>query len=184
VDVTIQEHKFSIAAEYDIETPNGLIYARKAFFSIPAKIELKAARKDGPTIATLQGHISPLHHRYDFEFADGRTYAFACEKLLKQVYTCERDDERYRLVEHRGLRWSIFQDERQIAAVTKNRLVLGNGNLYSIQMNHNADAAVIACMVIAINTADGDDERQNSGTLDLGNVGPQERPFDESWAPS
>lgn len=184
MDITIQEHRFSVTAEYAIETPNGPMFAHKKFFSIPAKIELTSGREGGQTIASLQGHFSPLHHRYDFQFADGRDYAFTCEKLLKQVYVCERGDERYELIEHHGLRWSIFQNDRQIAAITKNRLVVGDGNAYSIRMNRDADAAVIVCMVIAVNTADGDDKNQSSVTFDLGNLGPQERAFDENWEPS
>ena len=184
MNVTIQEQKFSLAAEYDIETPHGAMFARKAFFSIPAKIDLTTGREDGRTIATMHGHFSLLRSHYDFNFADGREYHFGCEKLLKQVYVCERGDERYRLIEHHGLRWSIFRDDRQIAAVTRNRLVVGDGNQYSIRMNSDADAAVIACMVIAVNTADGDDDNRNTVTVDFGNIGPEERPVDESWEPS
>jgi hypothetical protein len=182
--VTIQEHKFSVAAKYDIETPNGPLFARKALLSIPAKIELTSGREDGPLLATLQGEFSFLRSRYEFHFADGREYHFECEKRLKQVYVCERRDERYRLIEHHGLRASVFRDERQIAAITKSRMVVGNGNHYEIRMNSDADAAVIACMVIAVNTADRDDANQSTVTIDLGNLGPQDRPFDETWEPS
>jgi uncharacterized protein YxjI len=184
VDVTIQEHRFSLTAEYDIEAPNGSMFAHRKFFSIPAQIELTSGREGGQTIATMQGEFSFLRSRYEFHFADGREYRFECEKLLKQVYVCEREGERHELIEHHGLRSSIFRDDRQIAAITKNRLVVGNGNQYDIRMNSDADVAVIACMVIAVNTADGDDRNQETVTFNLGNIGPQERPFDERWEPS
>ncbi|HEX4007326.1 MAG TPA: hypothetical protein VHX60_14215 [Acidobacteriaceae bacterium] len=181
--VTIQEQKFSFAVKYDIETPHGPMFARKALMSVPAKIELSSG-EDGPPIATLQGEFSLLRSRFEFLFADGRAYQFECEKRLKQVYVCDGGDEHYRLIEHHGMRWSVFLADRQIAAVTKSRMVVGDGNHFEIQMNSDADAAVIVSMVLAINTASGDDRNRESVTFDVGNIGPQEQAFDESWEPS
>lgn len=181
MDVTIQEAKFSVYAEYDITAPGRQLYARKEFFAIPAKIVL--SESDTP-IATLQAHFSFLRSRFDFLFADGRDYQFECEKLIKQVYVCQREGENYRLVQHHGLRWSVFQNQQQIAAIEKNRLVLGNGNQYEISMNHDAPVEVIVSMILALNTSDGDDKNNDTFTFDLGSIGPEECPYDPNWFPS
>jgi hypothetical protein len=175
MDVTIQESKFTNCAEYEITAPGMQLSAHKAFFSIPAKIVM--TESDNP-IATLQGHFSFLRSRFDFQFADGRDYQFECEKLMKQVYVCQREGENYRLVQHHGLRWSVFQNQQQIAAIEKNRLVLGNGNQYEISMNHDAPVEVIVSMVLALNTSDGDDNNNETFTIDFGSIGPQECPYD------
>jgi hypothetical protein len=83
----------------------------------------------------------------------------------------------------KGLRYSIFQGERQIAAFTKNRIVVGKGNQYEISLNDDADVIVIICIVLAINTSEDDDDNATV-TIDVGSIGPEEKPFDERWQPS
>ncbi len=121
--------------------------------------------------------------KHDFELSDGRTYRFHCEKFWKGVFVCRRNEECFRLYQHKGLRYSIFRDGDQIAAFTKNRLVIGKGNQYDIQMNADADLVLVLCLVLTVNTAENDDN-DATFTIDFGNIGPEDRPFDESWEPS
>jgi len=180
MDVTIQERKFSFASEYDVSTPTGKYHARKKLFSLTDKLALQA--EDGSILVHIDGEFSPLRCRHQFRFADGRTFAFRCERLWKRVFTCIGNGETYRLYEHRGLRYSIFLANQQIAAFTKNRIVWGKGNRYEIRMNSNADLLVLLCIALTINSAESD-KNDTSVTIDLGNIGPQDRPFDESWVP-
>jgi hypothetical protein len=183
MDVTIHERTVSFTAEYDINAPGIELYARKAIFSLTGKIEL--SRAESGLVATLEGHFSPIHNRWDFHFADGRNYSYSCEKVWKGTYVCEGGaGESYHLYQHHGLRFSVFRDDSQIAAFAKNRLVLGNGNRYDIQMNNDADVSVVVSMILALNTSDGDDNNNNTVTFDFGNVGPEDRKFDESWEPT
>ncbi len=181
MQISVREHSFSFRSEYEIETPGCYYSAQKAFFSFPARIKVRSP--DEQVVATIQGHFSFFRSRYDFVLPGGRFYQFHCEKIWKAVYVCESDHERYRLYRHKGLKYSIFQDERQIAAFAKNRIVVGKGNQYEISLNDNADVIVIVCMVLAINTAENDDD-DTTVTIDIGSIGPEERPFDERWQPS
>jgi hypothetical protein len=47
-------------------------------------------------------------------------------------------------------------------------------------MNADANVVIIACMVLAVNTSENDDH-QETVTYDFGSLGPEDRPFDESW---
>lgn len=49
-------------------------------------------------------------------------------------------------------------------------------------MSSDADLIVILCLVLTINSAEGDDN-DATVTIDSGNIGPQERAFDETWEP-
>ncbi|HEX4037472.1 MAG TPA: hypothetical protein VHX37_05385 [Acidobacteriaceae bacterium] len=182
MDITIQERKFSVRSDYNIDLPAGPWFARKAFFSVPARIAITSSA--GAPIATLQGRWSFFRSRFDFRFTDGRNYQFVCEKRWKQVYTCAGDHESWQLMRHHGLRASVFRDDRQIAAIVKNRLILGAGNRYEIRMNHDADPLVIVSMVLALNTAQRDDEKRDAVTFEVGSLGPQEKPWDDSWQPT
>jgi len=91
--------------------------------------------------------------------------------------------ETFRLYQHKGRRWSIFQNDLQIAAFTKNSITIGKGNEYDLRMNSNADVLVVICLTLTLNTSENDDDNATV-TIDLGNIGPEDRPFDESWEPS
>jgi hypothetical protein len=80
------------------------------------------------------------------------------------------------------LKYSIFHQDRQIAAFTKNRLVVGKGNQYEIRMDADASAILVLCLVLTVNSAEYDDD-DNTVTINLGNIGPEARPFDRSWEP-
>ena len=102
--------------------------------------------------------------------------------MWTQVYKCEGAGETYTLYVHRGLKFSIFKDDRQIAAFTKNLVVLGSGNCYEIRMDSDVDALLIVCMVITLNSAEFDEDKETV-SVDFGNIGPQGRKFDDSWEP-
>ncbi len=110
-------------------------------------------------------------------------YRFQCEKIWKGVFVCEGNEGYFRLYTHKGLNYSIFLNERQIAAFTRNSIVIGKGNRYDIRMNAGADVVIVLCMVLAVNTSkEGGDKA--TITFDFGNIGPEDRPFDKSWEPS
>lgn len=179
MDVTIRERKWSFRSEYDISADASNYFARKAF--LRDRIQIQA--EDGRVLAKIQGRFSPLRMKYDFELADGTTYRFWCEKLWKSVFRCEGNHVCFHMYEHKGLRYSIFEGDSQIAAFTKNRITIGKGHKYDIQMNADANLLVIISMILALNTAEDDSGSHTTVEVDLGNIGPQERAFDESWRP-
>lgn len=182
MEITIQERSLSFRSEFEIETPGCHYFAQKAFFSFPSRIKLQSP--DSRILANIQGRFSFLREKYDFTLSDGRVFHFWCEKRWKRVFECEGDKLGYRMYGHKGLKYSIFQNDRQIAAFTKNRVVVGKGNQYEISLNDDADAIVIICMVLSINSSEDDDDDSAGVTIDIGSVGPEDRPFDEHWQPS
>ena len=180
MDVFVKELNFTFASEYEISTPILSYSARKAIFSFNDKIQLIS--QNGKVEARIRGHFSPLRQRHDFILSDGRIFAYRCEKLWKGVFSCTGQGMTFRLLQHRGLKFSIFQNDSQIAAFTKNRIVFGKGNEYSIRMNSDADLIVVLCLVLTINSTE-DDDNDATVTIDFGNIGPEERKFDEDWEP-
>lgn len=183
MDVTIKEHKFSLRSEYDIVSPTEDYFAQKALLSLLAKLEIRT--KNEQVLATIHGNFTLFRANYDFALADGRNFHYQCEKLWKGVYSCVGPSGSYHLFRHKGVRYSIFQDDKQIGAITRNKLVVGTGHEYDIRMNADADLIVISCMILALNTEDdSNDDNQNTFTYDFGNIGPEDRKFDESWQPT
>jgi len=180
MDVTIQERVFSFTSEYDISGPGLAYYARKAYFSFNDRLQIQA--EDGRVLAKIRGYFSPFRRRHDFLLSDGGIYRFWCEKIWKGVFVCAGNEESYRLYQHKGLSYSIFQSDRQIAAFVKNRVVFGKGNKYDLRVDSDANLAVVLCMVLTVNTAENDD-KDATVTIDFGNLGPEDKHFDPSWEP-
>lgn len=180
MDVTIQEQTLSFFTEYDISAPDRTLYAKKEMFTLFNTVDLQT--ESGHAIAKLQGQFSVLRNRYEFDLTDGGVYHFECVDRLRNVYECRRGDDVLTLYEHRGLNRSIFKNDRQIAAYAKNRVSFGSGNKYEIRMDADADLTLIVCMVLALSVSDDNDD-QTMVNIDVGNIGPQGKEFDESWEP-
>jgi len=58
-------------------------------------------------------------------------------------------------------------------------VVLASGNEYDVRADSDADALLIACMVLSISMTEDGNDGQNTVTIDIGNIGPEARPFDE-----
>jgi hypothetical protein len=180
VIITIQQ---SGGSKYEIETPSCIYsaFAQKKILSFTNEIKIFAPRER--LVASIKHFFSPLYAKYDFELADGRAYSFRCEKTWKGVFVCENAKESFHLYRHKGLNFSIFQNDVQIAAFTKNKVKIGAGDCYEIRMNDDANLMVIICMTLAVDSSEFNDDSY-SVTYDLGNIGLEERPFDAAWEPS
>ena len=180
MDVTINERAASFSTEYDISTPDRDLYARKEMFTLLNKIELQT--KGGDTLARLQGQFSVLRSKYEFDLVGGGDYHFECVDLWKGIYECRCGDDLLTLYQHKGLNHSIFKNERQIAAYSKNRVSFGKGNKYEIRMDTDANLTLILCMVLALSVSDDNDD-QTTVNIDFGSIGPEGKAFDTAWEP-
>ena len=97
---------------------------------------------------------------------------------------CETSEESFRLYQHKRLNYSIFQNDSQIAAFSKNRVKVGGIDRYEIRMNDDANLVLVICMALVMDCSELEDETAGTVTIDLGSLGPEERPFDASWKPS
>jgi uncharacterized protein YxjI len=180
VNITINQHRFGFRSEYDISGPKGNYHAKKKLFSLRDRFQIMT--EDGSVVAKMVGGFYLFRARYDFLFSNGKTYRFRCQKFWKPVFVCDGDTERFVLYEHKRLNYSVFQNDVQIAAFSKNRLKIGKGDRYEIRINNDANFLVVVCLAL---TVDASENEQNSATItfDFGNLGPEDRPFDESWEP-
>jgi uncharacterized protein YxjI len=180
MEVTIQQAVSSPPSRYEIETPACIYHATKKWLSLHGKVELFAPRDR--LVATIVGKPVFFSASFNFELTDGREYQFWLEKNWRGVYLCEGGEEKFQLYRHKGLDYSIFQAEVQIAAFSKNKITIGAGDHYDLRLNDDANLVVILCMVLAIDVAESEGAN-SSVTYDMGNVGPEERPFDQKWVP-
>lgn len=180
MDVSIQERSFSFGVGYDIETPRGQLEAHKKILSLLPHITLQAA--DGSTIATIAGWTF-VRTNFTIDLAGVGIYKYHTEKLWKGVDVCEGDGGPFHLYAHKGVRYSIFQADKQIGAFSRNRFIIGKGHNYDLRVNSDVNLPLIISMVLCLNTEDDDDDSNGTFTYDFGKIGPEDRKFDESWQP-
>ena len=182
MDLSVKERIISLRSTYDIVAPDGAIYtAKKKIFSLFPN--LKVVDGSGQIVVNLKGGFALFSQKYDFVFSDGRTYHYKTEHRIKPVYLAEGNGESYRLYRHRGVKFSVFKGDTQIAAVTKNRIAIGSGNEYQVRINSDADPLIVTAMVLAFNSSK-EDVKKGALTVDVGYMGLEAKPFDSSWQPS
>ena len=181
MNVTIAQRRFTLRSEYDISAPDCNYYAEKKLFSFRDRLRLLT--EDRRLVARITRKFSWFREKYEFGLSDGKIYHFRTERIWKPTFVCESQNESFRLYEHKGLKWSIFQSDHQIAAFTTNRVTIGGGHRYEIRMNRDANVVVVICMALTVDTSENEDDH-DTVSIDFGNVGPEARRFDESWEPS
>jgi uncharacterized protein YxjI len=179
--ITIQQNISSPPSQYEIETPGCIYSARKKFFSWNDKLQITAPH--GAIVARITGKFSWFRSKYSFELSDGSVYRFCGEKIWKGVFVCEGSEVSFRLYQHKGLNYSIFQNKTQVAAFSKNAVTIGSGDQYEIRVNDDANLMVVICIVLAIDLSENE-ANNTSIAYDFGNIGPEDRPFDKTWEPS
>ena len=182
MDLSIKERIISLRSTYDVVAPDGAAYtAEKKIFSLFPN--LKVVDGSGQIVVNLKGGFALFSQKYDFVFSDGRTYHYKTEHRIKPVYLAEGNGEAYRLYRHRGVKFSVFKGDTQIAAVTKNRIAIGSGNEYQVRINSDADPLIVTAMVLAFNSSKEDDKK-GAVSVDVGYMGLEAKPFNSSWQPS
>jgi len=182
MDLSVKERIISLRSTYDIVAPDGAIYtAEKKIFSLFPN--LKVVDSGGQIAVNLKGGFALFSQKYDFVFADGRTYHYQTESRIKPVYKVEGNGETYRLYRHRGVKFSVYKGDTQVAAITKNRIAIGSGNEYQIQISSDADPLIVTAMILAFNSSKEDDKK-GALSVDVGYMGLEAKPFDSAWQPS
>lgn len=117
-----------------------------------------------------------------FTWPKGSPIAFGARKFGGEFSFARAEPNHFVLYQHKGLNFSIFQNDGHIAADTKNRIKIAGGG-YEIRMNDDANVLVVICMALAVDTAESEDD-SSTVRYDFGNSGPEERKFDRSWEPN
>jgi uncharacterized protein YxjI len=182
MNLTIQQRTFTFSATYNIQTPSASYVAHKAFFSFNDSVTITSS--NDTVLARIEGHLSLFKMPYDFQLSDGRAYHFRCTDMNKRVFLCEGKNESYTLYQHKGLRFSIFAGNRQIAAITKTLYTIGSANRYEIAMDSDANQLVVLCMILTISVNyDAKSGSNPSLKMDPASMGPEERSIDPNWKP-
>jgi uncharacterized protein YxjI len=134
------------------------------------------------TVVTIKKRFSFLRALYDLRLQNGRTFRFRQESLIKPVYTCANGAERYEIFGHLGRKYSIFRRGRQVAALEKNKIVILEGDEFSLEADDGLPPELLCGMVLIIDNIHHAHTNNNTVSIDFGNLF-QARACNESWKP-
>ena len=133
------------------------------------------------TLMSIQRRPSFLRAAYDFDIGGRKVYRFRTQSLWHTVYTLETEDGELTIYRHRGRKHSIYRGHRQVAYFEKGMF----SDTYTGLADDDEDAALLASIVIAIDDYwSRDSDGTTTGSIDLGSIGPQAKPFDPAWRPT
>ncbi len=114
---------------------------------------------------------------------DGNIFEFKSVSLWKLHYKCQVESDLYEIFGHKGRKYSIYKNDRQVAWWDKEIVAWFQGDNYKMISDKDADIELLISFCLIIDNSSSNDDEGNALTIDLGNIGPQARKFDTGWQP-
>jgi hypothetical protein len=180
--IDINQAKIAIADKYKVFVNEQEQYraARKLWRILP-EVDLFRLDDSEPRL-TLKKRFSLIKASYDIR-RGGDVFPFTTISVLKHHYTCTIGADRYDIYGHRGRKYSIFKNDRQVAWWDKAAVTWFAGDNYRITADNNADREALIAFCLIIDNFRSDDHNETV-SYDVGNLGFQAKKFDPEWQPS
>jgi len=89
----------------------------------------------------------------------------------------------YGVFGHRGRKYSIYKNNKQIAWWDKNKVRWFNGDNYQIIADFDVDRELLISFCLILDNDRSQNRSENAVTVDYGNIGPQAKKFNPDWRP-
>lgn len=179
--IDINQQKVAIADKYRISINGQEVYrAARKLWRIFAEVDL-FYRDEGEPRLTIKKRLSFFKPSYVI-FVGGDAYRFTTRNFWKHVYLCDIGADHYEVYAHRGRKYSIFCNDRQVAWWDKDAVSVLAGDHYVITAADDADAAVLVAFCLIIDNYRSDEHDDKLVNYDVGNL-LQAKKFDPYWQP-
>jgi hypothetical protein len=187
MEININQQKISIGDKYKIFTGGQPTHraARRLLRFLP-EVDLFRLNNESP-VMTIKKRISFFKAKYDILRWDARLgndrLEFRTVAFWKQQFRRQAGKDTYDIYEHRGLKVSIYKNDRQIAWWDQEPVSWFAGDNYTIIADRDADAELLISFCLVIDNYRSDNHDGNTFTFNIGHIGPQARKFDPDWQP-
>jgi len=184
MEINVNQKKISIGDKYTIFTDGVQTHtASKGIFQLLAEIKLFKVDNPQPVI-TINKRLFWIKPKYNITTWDSSVYQFRTISFWKMYCQCQCGPATYDIYGHRGRKYSIFKNNKQVAWLTKKSVTWFNGDNYTIVADNNADAGMLTsfCLIID-NWANSDGKNKGAINIDFGNLGLWAKKFDNTWQP-
>ncbi len=183
MEIDINQKKISIGDKYQVFVDGQQTHRASAkIFRIFAEINLFETTNDFP-VMTIKRKFSFFKARFDITRKNGGLVALRTISFWRSHFQCNNGPDLYDIYGHRGRKYSVYKNDRQIAWWDKQAVSWFNGDNYKIIANKNCDKELVISLCLAIDNYASNDNEKKALNFDIGKIGPQARKFDPSWQP-
>jgi len=181
MEIDINQKKISIGDKYKIFIDGQEQYrAARKIFNLLAVVELYPGENDTP-LMTIRKRWGWFRAKYDIVRADNVVLPFRTVSFWKDYYQCVVGIDTYELYGHRGRKFSIYKNGKQIAWWEQRAVSWFAGDNYKIIADGNVDRQLMICFCLIIDNFLSDMHDGTTITYKIGKIGPQEKEFDAGW---
>ena len=100
------------------------------------------------------------------------------QAMIKEYWTVDYKNKHYEIVIHKGLKYSVFKDSKQIAYFIKQAVTFGTARNILIELNNDEDIELICTFAFALCC---DFEETSDININLGLTLGEYKKFDNKW---
>lgn len=183
MEIDINQQKISIGDKYKIFVDGQETYqASQRLFRWLPELDLFKIGDEG-TRMKIKKRLSWLRPRYDITRGGYDVLQFRTISIWKPRFECQAGADSYAIYGHRGRKYSIFKNDTQVAWWDKKAVTWFAGDNYKIIADRDSDIDLIISFCLIIDNCRSNNHEGNTVTIDFGNLGFQQKKFDESWQP-
>lgn len=182
MEIVVTQKKISIGDKYNIFT-NGQPTHKASKRLLQLLAEIRLFESNGITTdVIINRRFTWLKPAYDITNKNLQVLSFRTKSFWKRHYQCQSNSDTYDIYRHRGLKYSIFKNDQQVAWWGKSIITWFEGDSYRIIANDDCDVDLIISFCLIIDNISGNHDTEVI-TLNIGNIGFQARKFDPQWQP-
>lgn len=182
MEIAIQQKRFSLESKYIVFIDGIEKYtATSKLFKWFSEINFES--NDTHLLKyTIKRKWAWFKFSYDITNDKHVVFEFMTLSFWKRHYQCIVGNDNYEVFGHKGRKYSIYKNSQMIAHWELNKITWFEGDKYNIIANNNVDVEILSCLCIILDNANSDNKR-SAMEWNIGWLGPEVKPFDETWFP-
>ncbi len=183
MEIDINQKKISIGDKYKIFTNGQLTHtAARELFNLLPVVNLFEVNKEVAKMR-IEKRFSFLYAKYDIIRWDNMVLEFRTKSFWEMNYQCQSGTDFYNIYGHRGRKYSVLKNDKQIAWWNKEAVSWFAGDNYKIIADEDADVNLLISLCLIVDNFRSDDHDSKVFSIDFGNIGFFARKFDAAWQP-
>jgi uncharacterized protein YxjI len=183
MEIDINQTQISIGDKYEIFTDGQQTYNASAkIFRIFAEINLFEFNSEAPRMI-IKKRFAFFAAKYNITRWDQAVFEFKTVSFWRSHFQCLCGPDMYDIYGHRGRKYSVYKNDRQVAWWDKKAVTWFNGDNYKIIADKDCDKNLIISFCLVIDNYASNDKEKKAFNFDIGKIGPQAKKFDSSWQP-
>lgn len=181
MEIDINQKKISIGDKFQIFIDGTQTHRAAAkIFRVFAEINVFDVNSDFPEM-TIRRKFAFFKAKYDIAKKDGIAYELLTKSFWKGHLQCVWGADVYDIYAHRGRKYSVYKNDKQIAWWDKAAVTWFNGDNYKIIADKDCDKLLMIALCLAVDNYASNDKDKKAVNLNIGRIGPQARKFDPAW---